>query len=258
MRLLGGELTGLEGGLVGVNVRVHAQAHTATSLSPLETGIDEDLIETLLLGLSLDKTRARNDHGALDVISNLAALDNIGSSSQILNSGVGAGSDENLVDGNILHGGSSGQAHVLKHATTSSLLALAAECFGVRNAARDGYDVFRTGSPGKSRNNILSINEDIDIILGTGIRLEGLPVGNSVVPSLRAILGGQGATLEIFKGDLIGSDHTSTGATLNGHVADGHASLHAQAADNRTTELNNSTSTSSSTNLTDGMENNVL
>jgi hypothetical protein len=244
--------------LGGQNVGIHAQAHTATGLSPFKTGVNEDLVKSLFLSLSLDKTRARDNHGTLDVVSNLSSLDDIGGGSQILNSSVGARSNEHLVDRNVLHGRSSGQAHILKHSTAGSLLALGAEGLRIGNTSSNRNDILGTSSPSKSRNDILAVDEDIDIVLGSGVRLERLPVSNSLIPSLRAILGGQGAALEVFKGDVIGSNHASTGTTLNGHVADGHTSLHAQVADDRSTELNDRAGTSSSTDLADGVEDDIL
>src|ERR1700677_3219900 len=40
------------------NIRIHAQAHGAAGLTPLETGGAEDLIQSLLLGLPFDLLRA--------------------------------------------------------------------------------------------------------------------------------------------------------------------------------------------------------
>src|SRR5580698_4086447 len=44
------------------NVGIHAQAHGAAGLAPVESCLDEDLVETLGFGLRLDGLRAGNDH----------------------------------------------------------------------------------------------------------------------------------------------------------------------------------------------------
>src|SRR2546426_7140689 len=43
----------------GEDVRVHAEAHRAAGLAPVEAGLGEDPIEPLELGLLLDQHRAR-------------------------------------------------------------------------------------------------------------------------------------------------------------------------------------------------------
>src|SRR5688572_30210389 len=46
------------------DVGVHAQAHGASGLSPLEAGLFEHAVEALLLGLALHQHRAGDDHRA--------------------------------------------------------------------------------------------------------------------------------------------------------------------------------------------------
>src|SRR5277367_4307344 len=45
----------------GQDVGVHANAHAAAGVAPLETGVGENLVEAFLFGLGLDAARARND-----------------------------------------------------------------------------------------------------------------------------------------------------------------------------------------------------
>src|SRR5215469_12026346 len=54
------------------DVRVHAQAHGAARLAPIEAGFLEDAVEAFLLGLSLDLLRAR-DHHRVDMRGNLVS-----------------------------------------------------------------------------------------------------------------------------------------------------------------------------------------
>lgn len=244
--------------LGGEDVGVHAEAHGATSLAPLKTGLLEDLVKALSLSLVLDETRAGDDEGALDVGGDLLALNDLGGSAEILDTGVGAGADEDLVDLNVLHGGAGNETHVLDHATASSLLALGSEGLGVGNNTGDGDNVLGGGTPGNSGDDILAVDEDIDIVLGIGVGGERLPVGDSLVPLLGSVAGGKGPALEVLEGDLIGSHHTGSGTGLDRHVADGHAGLHAEAADDGAAELDDGTSTAGSTDLTNNVEDDIL
>ncbi|GKT69967.1 lysine-specific demethylase 8 [Colletotrichum tofieldiae] len=244
--------------LCGEDVRVHAQAHAAASLAPLEAGALENLVQTLLLGLGLDEARAGDDHGALDVGRDLLALDDLGGGAQVLDAGICAGADEDLVDDDVLHGGSGGQAHVLEHSAAGGLLVLGGEGLGVGDAAGDGDDILGAGAPGDGGDDVLGVDEDVDVVLGVGVGLQGLPVLDGAVPLVRVVLGGQGAVLEVLEGDLVGGDHAGSRATLDGHVADGHAGLHAEAADDGTAELDNGTRTAGGADLANGVQDNVL
>ncbi len=48
-------------------VRVHGQAHAATRFSPLESGLDKDLVQAFLFRLLFDHPAAGNHHRA-DVV----------------------------------------------------------------------------------------------------------------------------------------------------------------------------------------------
>src|ERR1700687_4430718 len=72
-------------------VAVHADAHRAPRLAPLEAGLAGDLAAPLPLRLLLDETGAR-DHPRRD--HDLAALGDLCGRAQILDAAVGAGADE--------------------------------------------------------------------------------------------------------------------------------------------------------------------
>src|SRR5437660_2447783 len=83
------------------HVRVHAQAHRASRLAPVESGLAEDAIEPLVLRLPLHRHRARHDHSVDAVVYAPAAHDARGGT-QVLDPGVGAGANEDAIDANIL------------------------------------------------------------------------------------------------------------------------------------------------------------
>src|SRR5262245_29933402 len=55
-------------------IRVHAEAHRAAWLAPVETCVLEDLVEAFGLSLLLHQPRARHDHGA-DVFMHMPTVD---------------------------------------------------------------------------------------------------------------------------------------------------------------------------------------
>ena len=83
-----------------------------------------------------------------------------------------------------------------------------------------------------------------------------LPVGNGFVPvcALRSEL----ASLEIFKGRFVGGDHACARAAFDGHVADGHALFHRQAADGFACEFKDMTRPAADADLGDQREDNIF
>lgn len=244
--------------LGGENVGVHAQAHGATSLTPFEAGVSENLVEAFGLGLLFDKTGAGNDHGTLDVGGNLLAANNLGGGAEILDTGVGARTDEDLVDRDVLHGGAGGQAHVFKSALAGELAVLILEVIGAGNDAVDGDDILGGGTPGDGGDDVLAVDDDGLVVDGIFVRGEAGPEVDGPGPFGAVDLGSERTALQVVEGDLIGSDHTSTGTSFDGHVAHGHTGLHTQAANDGTTELDNGTGTSGGTNDTDDVEDDIL
>ena len=75
------------------------RCHPAVAPNPRgsETRLAEDAVQTLRLGLSLHRSRARYDHRA-DVGVNLVPFEQLGGLAQIAEPAVGARSDEDAVD----------------------------------------------------------------------------------------------------------------------------------------------------------------
>src|SRR4029077_19695334 len=57
------------------DVGVHANAHTAASVAPLETGGGENFFEAFFLGLRFDTARTRNNQRLLDRLGDVLAFD---------------------------------------------------------------------------------------------------------------------------------------------------------------------------------------
>src|SRR5690242_9771773 len=78
------------------DVRIHAEAHAAAGLTPLETCRGEDAVQALLLGGDLRLVRAGNDHGSHARV-HFFALDDVSCRAQILDPRVGARADKDAI-----------------------------------------------------------------------------------------------------------------------------------------------------------------
>src|SRR5882672_12841498 len=74
----------------GQDVGVHADAHAASGVAPLETGGGENFVEAFFFRLRLDAARTGNDQRLLDAFCDVLALDKMSRGAQIVNAGIGA------------------------------------------------------------------------------------------------------------------------------------------------------------------------
>src|SRR5215216_228394 len=83
------------------DVGVHAQAHAAARLPPLEARFGKDAIEALLLGSDLDLVRTRHHHRAHARMHPFATHD-LSGRAQVLDASVGARADEDPIEVDVL------------------------------------------------------------------------------------------------------------------------------------------------------------
>src|SRR3954465_3782795 len=103
--------------LAGIElVRIHAEAHGAAWLAPLEACVAEDSVQAFLLGLRFYQPGTRYHHRHADVGSDAPALHHGRGDAQILDARVGARADENLVELDLRHLGTRLEAHVAQRA----------------------------------------------------------------------------------------------------------------------------------------------
>ena len=112
------------------------------------------------------------------------------------------------------------------------------------------------GTPRHGGLDVGALDDNLRVVLGVGVGSQRLPVRHSLVP--RLALGGHGATLEVLEGDLVGGDDTGAGASLDGHVGDGHARLHGQLLDGVTRELNDGAGTARRADDADDVKDEIL
>src|SRR5579859_3199757 len=98
------------------NVGVHADAHAAARVAPLETGVGEDFVEAFFFGGGFDSARAGNDERLLDGLRDVLSFDEVRGGAQIVEPRIGARTDEDAVHGNIRDRRAGFEPHVFQSA----------------------------------------------------------------------------------------------------------------------------------------------
>src|SRR6478672_9678749 len=93
-------------------IRIHREAHRAAGKAPLEARVEEDAVQALLLRLA-SHLRRPGDHERRYARVDLPARDDGGRRAEILDPGVRARADEDVVDGDVLDAFTRLEAHVL-------------------------------------------------------------------------------------------------------------------------------------------------
>ena len=237
-------------------VGIHRQAHGAARLAPFEAGLDKDFVEPLLLGLLFHQAGAGNHQRLFHRRGHLAAFGYGCGLTQVLDARVGAGTDEYHIHRDIGDRHPGIQPHVLQRAAHA--VGLHRIAFGGRvwHGGVDRDDHLRRGAPGHLRFDFCRIQMHLGVELRIGIALQVAPGLDRTLPHLA--LGGEGTALEILDGLLIHRHHAGTGAGLDGHVADGHASFDGEVANRLTTEFDSIAGTAGSADLADDRQHDIL
>mmetsp|Transcript_32545 Transcript_32545/g.80233 ORF Transcript_32545/g.80233 Transcript_32545/m.80233 type:complete len:833 (+) Transcript_32545:138-2636(+) len=237
-------------------VGVHRQAHGAPGLAPVEPRRLEHHVQALRLRLLLHDAGARHHHGVHRGRHLLAARHG-SHGADVLDAAVGAGADEHLVHGHVLHLGARGQAHVRQRALHGRhALRIGGEVRGVGHHAGDGHHVLRGGAPRHGGLNVRPLDDHLLVVRGVVVRGQRPPIRHRLVPGRAA--GRHGAALEVVEGDLVGGDEAGAGAALDGHVADGHARLHGQRLDGVAGKLNHGPGAAGGADHADHVQDEVL
>src|SRR6267378_8621682 len=114
------------------DVGVHTDAHAATRVAPLKTGVAENFIESFFFGLRFNAARAGDNQCLLDVFCHMLAFDKMRGGAEIIEARIGAGADEDAVHGNIHDGCAGFQPHVFQRAFRGLLIVEILEVMRVR------------------------------------------------------------------------------------------------------------------------------
>src|SRR5918995_549491 len=145
------------------------------------------------------------------------ALEDAGGGAQVLDAGVGARPEEDGVDLDLPYLGAGREVHVPQGPLVAVVLGL-----GDLPVEWDGLR--RRRPPGDVGDELFGPYDDLLVELGALVGREGTPVldGPGPLITLRGVL----PALQVLEGGLVRSYEASPRAALDGHVADGHATLH--------------------------------
>src|SRR5262249_40884415 len=145
------------------DVRVHPETHRAAGQPPLETRVEEHLVETFLLRLTAYLCRARDDHRLHARVDGAAAHD-VGGGAEILDAGVRARPDEDAVDPDLLDRLPGTKGHVLERSLGRNAVVDVREGVGIGDAAGDGHDHTRVRPPGDLRHQLAHVHDDVGVV----------------------------------------------------------------------------------------------
>ena len=210
----------------GDEVAVHADAHGAAGFTPGEAGGLEDVVEVLGFGVVFDLGAAGDDETG-DFC--FLVLEDLGGGLEVFEAAVGAGSDEDLVDGEAFQGGAGGEVHVAELFAEGFAAGLVGFLGGVGDFGGDGEGGFGGGAPGCGGGDLGCVELGFAVECGGGVGVEVAPVGDGVVPGLG--FGGVGAVFQPGEGGVVGGYEAGASAGFDAHVAEGHAGFHREGFD---------------------------
>ena len=202
-------------------VGIHTKAHGASCSAPLESGFTEDLGDAHLLGNRGDSLRSGN-HDRLHTRGHLAALDVLGHFLEIGESSVGAAAKESDINLDAGCWRAGWELHVLD-CLGGSFAVFLREISWMRDGLVDEDSLRGCDAPGDRWEDLLGLEVHDVVVDGVLVGCDGLPSGDGGIP-----LGSRwrvGATAEVLEGGLVRIHVADAGASLDRHVADGHALL---------------------------------
>ena len=210
------------------DVGIHPEAHRAARATPVEAGIDEDPVETLVLRLQLHRDRTGNDQRP-EPFGHLATVDDRRGDAKVLDPRVRARADEDRVRPDVPDPGAGLERHVGERAARGLALGIVIERVRLGDRVVDRDRLGRVRSPRDVRPERRGVDRDLGVEGRPEVGGQGAPVVERALP-----VGAGGRvrpSLEVRERRVVGRDHPRPGAGLDRHVADRHASFHRQRAD---------------------------
>src|SRR3989475_6540397 len=156
------------------HVIVHAEAHRAPRIPPLEPCLAKHLVEALLLGLSLYALRAGHHHRPHSR-GNMPATHDGGRGAQVLDSRVCARSEKHAIDPNPGEWRAGFEPHVLKRPLRGAAFGVGAELCGIGNTSGDVGDHAGRRSPRDLRTDAGSIETYLRVESRLGVGAQRPP-----------------------------------------------------------------------------------
>src|ERR1700722_333052 len=212
------------------NVRIHSQAHRASRLAPLKSGVLKYPVQPFLLGYTLHRLRARYHHRP-NFRTHVMSFRNPRRSPQIFNARVGARSDKNAIDSDVFDPPPRLQPHVLQRKLRGTSVGVVQVIDFRHSPGHRGYHA-RIRTPSHERGKLRAINLDHLVEHRPRVARQATPILDRLLPV--SILGRESFSLHIGDRSLVGRDHSRSGSGLDAHVAQRHAPFHRKSAHRRT------------------------
>src|SRR6267143_1810032 len=238
------------------DVRVHADAHAAARVAPLEPGGGENLVKAFFFRLRLNAARAGHNQGLLDVFCDALPGNEMCGSAEVIEPRIGARADKHAVQRNVHDRRSGFEAHVFQSAFRCLLVVGIFEVVRIGHARVHARDHAWIRAPGDLRSDLLGVELAGRVKLCIVVGLELLPTLHGFLKRLPSR--NKWAAVEISEGSFIGRDHARARPPFNGHVADGHAAVHRKRANRFATILRDVARTAANPDLSDDGKNDVL
>ena len=170
----------------GQNVVVHGQAHGASGVAPFETGLLEDTVQALFLGLELDQTRAGHHH-RLHPPVDLPSRHDRGRGPQVLYPGVCARAEEHPVEMDVGYRRPCLEVHVFERPPASFPIERVLVVVGMGYPRTYGGCLGGIGPPRNVRLEGGGVHFYFGIEGGARVTGEGSPVVQGLIPCLRCV-----------------------------------------------------------------------
>ena len=177
-------------------VIVHRQAHAATGAAPLETGLAEDAVQPLCLGLGLDGLRPRHDQ-RLNVIGDAPSFGDRRGRAQIFDTAVGAGADEDDVDVLSFDRLTLAQPHVVEGIPQAALVRRVLQLFRLRDAPGHGHALAGVGAVGHHWRQCASVQRQLAVENRVIVRPQRAPAGDGAFPFV--VFGGVFSAFDVLE-----------------------------------------------------------
>src|SRR5579875_3754646 len=218
----------------GKLIAIHGDAHATTGLTPLETGLTEDVSQALFFGHASHLHRTGHDNRA-HIRRDMPALDIASSQAQIFQARIGAGADEDGIKLDIGDPLSSSETHIFQCALVCLAPLWIVYLGGIRHRAGNIGDHARIDAPRDLWPQAINVDLIRSVEMGIGIAGQSFPVLNCLLKHLA--LWSISPAFDIVKSRFVRRDHARARTSLDGHVAQCHAPLHREITNGRAAEL---------------------
>ena len=192
----------------------------------------------------------------MNVLRLVMSLHNRSGLTQIIDTTIGARTDEHRVHGDVLDRHARLQTHVRNRAFGGGTLGGVGDLVRFRHVRGDRQTLTGVGAPSHERAELGGVDIHYLVEHGIVIGLQRLPILDRTIPHLT--FRRMRTALQVLECGLIGRNHAGSRTGLNGHIAYGHALIHGQVANRFATVFDDVALAAAGADLGDNRQNDVL